>query len=105
MWPHAGWQAGQHYAYDLYDLLIKVDSNKNGAFMQGKARISASSSPKVEYSGTICQVVKAISNVTHGGQTLMDTATMTQLERSREKILSEFLVHRPGVSTSDKCDR
>ncbi|KAK9861409.1 hypothetical protein WJX84_009398 [Apatococcus fuscideae] len=71
---------------------------------KGKARISASSSPKVEYSGTICQVVKAISNVTHGGQTLMDTATMTQLERSREKILSEFLVHRPGVSTSDKCD-
>ncbi len=50
-----------------------------------------------EYSGLVSQAVKAISNVTNGGQVLMDTATMTELARFREAIFNEFGTAPPAT--------
>ncbi|KAK9862873.1 hypothetical protein WJX84_003462 [Apatococcus fuscideae] len=55
------------------------------------------SSPRNQYIGEVSQAVKALSNVTHGGQVLLDSATLLGLGRAREGILKEFSSPDPST--------
>ena len=44
------------------------------------------------YQGIVLQTVKVISNMTKGGQILMDAATSNEIARAREELLAEFSV-------------
>ena len=56
------------------------------------------SSPLVVYQGIVLQTVKVISNLTRGGQILMDTATTNEIARAREPLLAELSVKARGIT-------
>ena len=58
--------------------------------MQDKCSSPDGSSPRVVYQGVVLQTVKAMIDVTNGGQVLMDAATMHEISRSQERLLAEF---------------
>lgn len=58
--------------------------------MQDKCSSPDGSSPQVVYQGVVLETVKAMIDVTNGGQVLMDSATMHEISRSQEQLLAEF---------------
>ena len=64
-------------------------------YVQVKSNSAPSGGLSGEYCGLVSQAVKAISNVTNGGQVLMDLSTMTGLAREREAIHNEFAPPAP----------